>query len=73
MLRCEEALREKGGDFGALAGERLEQILPSRMNRSRIDRCIHESNPDRERLIDLADGMEVDLPEGFTPKRGGAR
>ena len=42
-------------------------IMMSRMNKSRIDQCIHESNPDRDRLIDLADGMKVDLPEGFTP------
>ena len=33
----------------------------------RINDCIHPTNPERVRLLELADGMEVDLPSGFVP------
>ena len=50
-----------------MAQERLTGLLPSRLNTTRIDNCIHHTNPERQLLIELAGGMEVDLPAGFVP------
>ena len=57
----------EGGNFEALAQDRLNFLLPSRLDPSRIDKCINPENPERDKLLGLAAGMEVDLPEGFTP------
>ena len=67
MDECEVALKRKGGDFEAMAQERLTELLPSRLNPTRIDSCIHHTNPERRLLLELAGGMEVDLPVGFIP------
>ena len=67
MEGCELALLQKQGNFQALAQERLDSLLPSRLNPSRIDEWITRENPERDKLLQLSAGMEVDLPEGFTP------
>ena len=64
---CEAALEQKGGDFESLAKSRLQELLPGRLNPTRINDCIHPTNPERGRLLELADGMVVDLPSGFVP------
>ena len=64
---CEGALEKRGGDFEAMARERLAELLPSRLNPTRINSCIHDTNPEKQLLMELAGGMEVDLPAGFTP------
>ena len=67
MDECEDLLRKKGGDFKAMARDRLTELLPSRLNHTRINECIHDTNPEKPRLLELAEGMEVDLPIGFRP------
>ena len=46
---------------------KIGSLLPGRLNPSRIERCIAPENPERGKLMQLAAGMEVDLPEGFVP------
>ena len=53
-----------------MAQERLAELLPSRLNPTRINSCIHDTNPERQLLMGLAGGMEVDLPVGFVPNGG---
>ena len=43
---CEDALERKGGNFEAMAQERLAELLPSRLNPTRINSCIHDTNPE---------------------------
>ena len=64
---CEAALQQKEGNFEALAHDRLQELQPGRLNPTRIENCIHPTNPERNRLLELVNGMEVDPPSGFVP------
>jgi hypothetical protein len=52
---------------------RFLQLLPDRLNSSRIEAVISADNPERARLLDLAQGIRVPLPSGFIPNGQGAR
>jgi hypothetical protein len=62
----EHELAAHGGDFDAMVGQRLDALRAGRLNEERIAR-LHGSNPEIERLKDLADGMAVSTPTGFYP------
>jgi hypothetical protein len=57
-------------DFDKMAEIRFRQLLPHRLNYERVHAMISVDNPDRERMFQLADGMEVPVPTNFTPNRG---
>jgi hypothetical protein len=52
-------------DFDRMVSRRLKSLRSSRFNRERVAECIGRDNPDFERLLALADGMEVPLPTDF--------
>jgi hypothetical protein len=53
-------------NFVTMIRRRHIQISKGRLNRDRISRLRHD-NPEIRLLLDLADGMRVHLPTGFTP------
>ena len=60
-------LRAAGLDFDRMVARRFKQLLSSRLNKDRINEVISADNPDRDRLYDLANGMQVPVPDGFIP------
>ena len=66
-----DLLSKHNGDFRAMAKERLESILPTRLNYNRIS-GLQENNPERDLLFKLADGMHVFLDPNFTPNGSSA-
>ena len=46
--------------------QRLESLSPTRLNIDRVG-SLRADNPERIRMIDLAGGMRVQFPQGFTP------
>jgi hypothetical protein len=57
-----------GGDVPSMARHRLQELYSARMNRSRIDTWVSRDNPERGRLVDLAEeGMPVLVAGGFVP------
>ena len=59
-------LAQAGGDFEKVARDRLDQLRPGRLNHERL-LSLSADNPEREHLEDLAEGMEIPLPDGFVP------
>jgi hypothetical protein len=59
-------LQEHGGDLDAMVGARLQKLAPTRLNPARVQ-ALSRDNPERERLLDLADGIMVATPPGFYP------
>ena len=62
----EALLRANGGDFVRMAQQRFQRNLPARLNEDRVN-ALSADNPERGRLLGLAAGMEVPLPEDFRP------
>ena len=62
--------RSAGLDFDKMVQRRFRQLISRRLNRDRVAAVISADNPDRMKLLDLADGMEVPVPTGFTPNGG---
>ena len=60
-------LRAAGLNFDKMVEIRFRQLLSSRLNHARIDEAISADNPDRDKLYDLANGMQVPVPTGFIP------
>lgn len=59
-------LRRHGGDFTAMAAERLAHMSTARLSHDRV-RLLTPTNPEIPFLHVLVDGMPVDLPDGFFP------
>ena len=57
--------REAGFNFEVMVQTRLQQLAPYRLNAARIDQ-LRSDHPDKLLLCDLADGMRIPLPTGFT-------
>ena len=53
-------------DFNRMVERRLKKLGLNRLSHARVSR-LREDNPERERLLDIAQGMRVSLPAGFTP------
>ena len=66
-LQC---FRAAGYDFERMVRERLQLLAPDRLSKARVDE-LHEDNPERTLLYDLAEGMRVPLPAGFSPNGAG--
>ena len=66
ILEHERLLAHHGGNFHAMATERLQDMTAERMSHDRVDR-LSPTNPELELLHGLVEGMPVDLPEGFYP------
>ena len=49
---------------------RLRKLGGNRLSQSRVSR-LRDDNPERERLLDIAEGMRVPLPAGFVPNAKG--
>lgn len=66
VAQCEADLAAAGGDLAAVARARQQDLAASRLSHARVDalRC---DNPERERLHDLADGMQLPVADGFQP------
>lgn len=62
----EEELRATNNDFDEVVRRRLERMRPDRLNGERVHR-LDPGNPERERLLDLAEGIMVETPPGFYP------
>jgi hypothetical protein len=58
-------------DFDQMMRRRLVKILPKRLNKQRISAVVSVDNPDRDRLVDLADGIRVTTPSTFVPNGQG--
>ena len=53
-------------DFNRMVERRYKKLGLDRLSQARVSR-LREDNPERERLLDIAQGMRVSLPAGFTP------
>ena len=53
-------------DFVTMVRQRLKILSPNRLNQERVA-GLREDNPERALMSDLAEGMKVHLPVGFTP------
>jgi hypothetical protein len=53
-------------DFGVMVRRRQRQLAHNRLSVERVSR-LRPDNPEMDLMIDLAGGMRVHLPEGFTP------
>jgi hypothetical protein len=62
----ERELAEHGGDLDRMLQARLDGLRPRRLNRERVGR-LSPDNPERDRLLDLADGIEVVTPSRHYP------
>ena len=61
--RC---LRAAQLDFVTMVRRRLKTLAPNRLSKERVNR-LRADNPEKTLMFDLAEGMRVPLPEGFTP------
>ena len=52
--------------FTKMIRRRLIRLSPNRLSRERAGR-LHEDNPEKVLMVDLAEGMRVHLPENFVP------
>ena len=62
-MRCLQAAQL---DFLSMVARRLKILAPDRLNKERVE-GLRRDNPERELMFDLAIGMKVHLPDGFTP------
>ena len=62
-VRC---LRAAQLDFKAMVRRRLKILAPGRLNAERVA-GLRPDNPELRLMYDLAEGMKVHLPDGFTP------
>jgi hypothetical protein len=53
-------------DFGVMVRRRQRQLAHNHLVVERMSR-LRPDNPEMDLMIDLAGGMRVHLPEGFTP------
>ena len=53
-------------NFIEMVRQRLESLAPTRLNIDRVG-SLRADNPERIRMMDLAGGMRVHFPQGFTP------
>ena len=68
---CIRIFNELNNNFELMAVKRYAEILPDRLNNDRIDTLTY-SNPEIEKLRDLATGMVVPVDEGFYPNGSSA-
>ena len=61
--RC---FREAQLDFETMERRRLRSLKENRLNPARINLLLSD-NPERNLLLDIAEGMRVPRPEGFVP------
>ena len=59
-------LRAHQLDFKAMVRRRLKSLAPNRLNPQRVN-GLRDDNPDKYLMGELARGMTVHRPEGFTP------
>ena len=57
-------------DFTKMVEMRFKKIGDGRLSAYRVEQ-LRLDNPERSRLFDIAEGMRVPLPEGFTPNAKG--
>jgi hypothetical protein len=60
-----------GYDLTTMAQTRMDALRPHRISKDRIHQHIHPSNPERARLLRLADGMPVVTAPDFNPNAAG--
>ena len=51
----------------AMAQARFDSPRPERLNERRVKEVVTKDNPDYDRMMVIAQGMEVDLPSGVYP------
>ena len=66
MASDQRCLQAAQLDFSAMVRRRLKTLSPHRLSVERV-RGLREDNPELSLMMDLADGMRVHLPAGFTP------
>lgn len=57
--------------FDKMIKRRLTKLGDNRLSQSRVSR-LRKDNPERERLLDIAQGMRVPIPTGFVPNAKGS-
>lgn len=57
-------------DFTQMVRSWLKQLGSERLSKARVEQ-LRQDNPERDRLFDIANGMRVPLPPGFTPNGKG--
>jgi hypothetical protein len=67
LVRDSADLLRHENNFCSLVTERLANLSPNRLSRDRILRNISLDNPERERLLLLADGVPILTADGFVP------
>jgi hypothetical protein len=60
-------LEARALDFEVMVRRRQKMLAPDRLSVERVSR-LRPDNPKMRMMTDLAGGMRVHLPEGFTPK-----
>ena len=63
----EALLKANGNDYLRMAEQRFQLLLKDRLNEERVREVLSAENPERDKMLSLAAGMEVPLPEGFQP------
>jgi len=66
-------LRDCGGDLADLVRIRQERTRGGRLSEERITRVVPTTDPDFDRLKDLADGIRIFVTDGFVPNGEGHR
>jgi hypothetical protein len=68
-LEADEQLFQRfGGDVPSMARHRLQELYGARMSRASVDTWLSRDNPERDRLVDLAEqGMPVLVAREFVP------
>lgn len=68
----ESLLRSAGLDFDAMVRRRLKDLAGQRISRQRVESCISEENPERDKLLRLAKkGMPLLLDPDHVPNGTG--
>ena len=63
----EALLKANGNDYLRMAEQRFQLLRPDRLNEARVLEVLSADNPERDKMLSLAAGMEVPLPDGFKP------
>ena len=63
----EALLRSNGNDYIRMAQQRHQLLREDRFNEDRVREVLSAENPERDKMLSLAAGMDVPLPEGFQP------
>ena len=76
---CEEdleILRSVGGNLTDLVRRKQERLAANRFSTERIIECVPADHPEFDRLMDIAQGVEIVVREDFKPSahpKGGLR